>query len=961
MMQEVKEFFKNLLSSRMFILGLLFIAGAAVLISRIFYLQIVKGDYYQDNFQLKIIRERSISAARGNIYDRNGNLLAYNELAYSVVIEDIFDDEADKNAAMNDCIIKLAEIIEKNGDTVISDFGITLNQDGEFEFAYQDTKHLRFLADIYGYTTIDKLKFEEKNSTPDDVVDYFCKKKKYAIGTYNADHETGKREFIPREGYTNEEILKLITIRYAIDLNAFKKYVTTTVASDVSDETVAAIYENEDSLKGVTISRDTVRRYKDSVYFSQIIGYTGMISQEEFDEYNAGLEEPTYSMNDYVGKTGMELSMEKYLQGTKGREVLYVNNTGKVLEQASYTAPVAGNDVYLTIDKDLQIAIYHLLEQKIAGILVSKIRNVKEYIPRENATASDIIIPIDDVYYAFFNNNVIDTRRLSKPYATETEKDVFAAYEGKEAAVLAEIEAQLREGTTPYNQMSKEYQTYQSYIIQMLSSENHGIIIKGEGYEEDPTYIAWAKDETISIKEYLEYCISQNWINTQNLDVNRKYSDSTEVYDAVVRYTMEHLVNNTEFTKKIYKYMIAQNLISGRQICLILWDQNQIKVPKDRVESLRAGGISSYDFILKGIEELEITPAMLALDPCCGSVVITDVNTGDVLALVSYPSYDNNRLANSADTNYLAKLNNDYSRPLWNYATQYRSAPGSCFKPVSAIAGLMEGEIDLSSIIVCTGTFDKLTGIQHKCWVYPGGHGSLNVTGGIQHSCNCFFYEVGYRLAKNENNVYDADLGVERLAKYADLFGLSEKSGVEIYEADPNVSEVYPVPSAIGQGEHAFTTIGLNRYITAVANNGTVYNLTLLDEIKDTKGNVVLENHAEIRNQVEIPSEYWNAVHTGLKKVVEGKLYFNELPVSAAGKTGTAQESKKRANHALFVGYAPYETPQISISTRIMHGYNSDYAAQLSKDVFAYYFGSEQRDEMITGTADTPITAVGGD
>lgn len=961
MMQELKEFFKNLISSRMFILGLLFIAGAAVLISRIFYLQIVKGDYYQDNFQLKIIRERSISAARGNIYDRNGNLLAYNELAYSVVIEDIFDDEADKNAAMNDCILKLADIIEKNGDTVISDFGITLNQDGEFEFAYQDTKHLRFLADIYGYATIDKLKFEEKNSTPDDVVDYFCKKKKYAIGTYNADHETGKREFIPREGYTNEEILKLITIRYAIDLNSFKKYVTTTVASDVSDETVAAIYENEDILKGVTISRDTVRRYKDSVYFSQIIGYTGMISQDEFDEYNAGLEEPTYSMNDYVGKTGMELSMEQYLQGTKGREVLYVNNTGKVLEQASYTAPVAGNDVYLTIDKDLQIAIYHLLEQKIAGILVSKIRNVKEYIPRENATASDIIIPIDDVYYAFFNNNVIDTRRLSKSYATETEKEVYEAYQGKEAAVLGEIESQLREGTTPYNQMSKEYQTYQSYIIQMLSSENHGIIIKGEGYEEDPTYIAWAKDETISIKEYLEYCISQNWINTQNLDVNRKYSDSTEVYDAVVRYTMEHLVNNTEFTKKIYKYMIAQNLISGRQICLILWDQNQIKVPKDRVESLRVGGISSYDFILKGIEELEITPAMLALDPCCGSVVITDVNTGDVLALVSYPSYDNNRLANSADTNYLAKLNNDYSRPLWNYATQYRSAPGSCFKPVSAIAGLMEGEIDLSSIIVCTGTFDKLTGIQHKCWVYPGGHGSLNVTGGIQHSCNCFFYEVGYRLAKNDNNVYDADLGVERLAKYADLFGLSEKSGVEIYEAEPNISGVYPVPSAIGQGEHAFTTIGLNRYITAVANNGTVYNLTLLDEVKDTKGNVILENHAEIRNQVEIPSEYWNAVHTGLKKVVEAKLYFKELPVSAAGKTGTAQESKKRANHALFVGYAPYETPQISISTRIMHGYNSDYAAQLSKDVFAYYFGSEQRDEMITGTADTPLTAVGGD
>ncbi len=962
MWSKIGEFLKNLLSSRMFVLGLIFVAGAVVLLGRIFNLQIVNGEYYLDNFQLKIIRERSIPSTRGNIYDRNGNILAYNELAYSVVIEDIFDDEDDKNAALNSVILKLAEILEKNGDHVISDFGIILNSDNQFEFAYSDTKHLRFLADIYGHPKIDKLKYEERNATPNDVVDYFCKKKMYAIGSYEQDPETKKRSFVPRQGYTNEEILKLITIRYAIDLNAFKKYVTTTVAADISDKSVAAIYENEDILKGVSVSKDTVRRYKDSVYFSQIIGYTGMISQEEYDAIDD--RDPIkeqYTMNDFVGKTGMELAMESELKGIKGKETIYVNNTGKVLQQADYMAPVSGNDVYLTIDKDLQIAVYHLLEQKIAGILVSKIRNVKEYIPRENASASDIIIPIDDVYYAFFNNNVIDTNRFSKDFASDTEKEVYQAYLGKEESVLAGIEEELRNGTTPYNQLSKEYQVYESFIISMLSSENHSVIVKEEGYEEDATYIAWAKDETISIKEYLEYCISKNWINTQNLDVNKKYSDSSEVYDAIVKYTLEHLQGNTEFTKKIYKYMIAQNYINGRQICLILWDQNAIRVPKERVEALRSGAISSYDFIITGISNLEITPAQLALDPCSGSVVITDVNSGDVLALVSYPSYDNNRLANSADTKYLAKLNMDYSRPLWNYATQYRSAPGSCFKPVSAVAGLMEGVIDSSSVIYCNGVFDKLTGIQHKCWIYPGGHGGLNVTGGIQNSCNCFFYEVGYRLAKDENGVYDANLGNERLAKYADMFGLSEKSGVEIYEADPNVSEVYPVPSAIGQGEHAYTTVGLNRYITAVANSGTVYNLTLLDKTCDSKGDVIEDNHATVRNQIEIPAEYWDDVHVGLKRVVEGKAYFKELPVTAAGKTGTAQESKKRANHALFICYAPYESPQISVSAKIMNGYASDYAAQLTKDVLAYYFDSKNREELITGTADTPITATGGD
>ena len=962
MKEKIKEFLHNLITSRVLVLGIVILLLAGVLIARLFTLQIVKGEYYQENFQLKTIRKRSIASTRGNIYDRNGNLLGYNEIAYSIVIEDIFDDENNKNEAMNRVILTLSDLLAKNGDQLITDFGIVLNEDNQFEFAYTDTKHLRFLADIYGYKTVDKLKYEERNATPEDVVDYFCAKKKYAIGTYHENPETKKKEFNPREGYTNEDILKLIIVRYNIDLNAFKKYVTTTVATDISEESVVAVYENEDILKGVSVAKGTVRRYKDSVYFSQIMGYTGMISQEEYDQYYDANDPNRYTMNDFVGKTGMELAMEPYLQGTKGEEVFYVNNTGKVLEQVNYTAPVAGNDIYLTIDRDLQVATYHLLEQKIAGIVVSKIRNIKEFTLPDNASASKIVIPIDDVYYQMFNNNVIDLKRLNQEYASDSEKEVYAAYVSKEESVLANVEEMLRNGTTPYNQLSKENQVYQSYIIQMLSSENHGIIVKEKGYEEDETYIAWAKDETISMKAYLEYCISKNWINTQNLDVSKKrYSDADEIYDSIVRYTLEHLQNNTEFSKKIYKYMIAQNLISGRQVCLILWDQGVLNIEQDRINDLRRGAVSSYDFMLECIKNLDITPAQLALDPCCGACVITDVNTGDVLAMVSYPSYDNNRLANSADTAYLARLNMDYSRPLWNYATQYRSAPGSTFKPVSAVAGLEEGVIDLDSIIYCGGTFDKLTGIQHKCWVYPGGHGNLNVTGGIANSCNCFFYEVGYRLAKDENGIYDERLGTDRLAKYAEWFGLTEKSGVEIPEAEPMVSHVYPVPSAIGQGEHAYTSIGLARYVTALANSGTVYELTLLDKVVDAKGNVVLDNHAEIRNTVDLPTDYWNAIHSGMKRVVDAKTYFHELPVSAAGKTGTAQESKKRANHGLFIGYAPYESPQIAMSIRIMHGYSSDYAAQVAKDVLAYYYDAKSREELITGQADTPVAAQGGD
>ena len=402
--------------------------------------------------------------------------------------------------------------------------------------------------------------------------------------------------------------------------------------------------------------------------------------------------------------------------------------------------------------------------------------------------------------------------------------------------------------------------------------------------------------------------------------------------------------------------MIANNNISGKQICIILWDQDLINVEESQITGLKSGRISSYNFIIDCISNLEITPAQLALDPCSGSCVITDVNTGDVKALVSYPGYDNNRLANSADSEYLARLNSDLSRPLWNYATQNKSAPGSTLKMLVSVAGLEENVISLNEDIKCEGSFDKLTGTIHRCWIYPGAHGRLDLTEAIANSCNCFFYEVGYRMSQDVDG-YNANVGIDTLSKYTDLFGLSEPSGVEISEASPQVSDAFPVPSAIGQGTHAYTTVGLARYVTAVANSGKVYNLTLIDKVTDTNGNLQFDNSAELRNEIELDDEVWDAIHAGMRQVVQKKAYFSTVAVDVAGKTGTAQETSSRADHALFVGYAPYEDPEIAIAIRVLNGYTSDYAAQITKDVIMYYYGLAEEDEIITGTADQPLTA----
>ena len=204
------------------------------------------------------------------------------------------------------------------------------------------------------------------------------------------------------------------------------------------------------------------------------------------------------------------------------------------------------------------------------------------------------------------------------------------------------------------------------------------------------------------------------------------------------------------------------------------------------------------------------------------------------------------------------------------------------------------------------------------------------------------------------NGSYNEAEGLNTLYEYADLYGLTEKSGVEIAEAAPIVSTEYPVPSAIGQGTNSFTTVGLARYVTAVANSGTCYNLTLLDKVTDSEGNLIKEFEPDVRNVIDMPQEYWDAIHSGMRQVVQNKSYFSNLAVNVAGKTGTAEQTRSRPNHALFVCYAPYEQPEIAIATRIPFGYSSDYAAQATRDIIKYYYGLAEEEELITGTADTP-------
>lgn len=938
------------MKSRLIVLAGVFCIAFSILVSRLFYLQIIKGAEYAENFELQIMKTQEIKATRGNIYDRNGNLLAYNELSYSVTIEDPTtsgQSTSEKNTTINSILEQVREIVEENGDTIINSFGITLDTDGNYQFSQtSETLRLRFVADVYGCSSSDDLSEEQKNQTAEEIIEYLCTDDTYGYGLDPSDSD-------------RQYILDMVNMRYAMYQNSYQQYVQTTIAMDVSKETVAAIEENGDVLSGVAVAEDSVRRYTDSEAFSSVIGYTGQISESEYDALSEEEQENT-TKTDIVGKSGIEKAFDDILRGTNGETTFYVDNLGNVTETISVTEPTAGNDIYLTLDSDLQNEVYQLIEEKLAGIILSKLQNVLTYDASTADDSSDIIIPVGDAYYSFIGNFIIDYTEFGDEDAGDAEQEIYAVFSAEREQVYGEIEEQLSDsGSSAYEELSDEMQDYIDYICGTVL-EDAGILDSDAVDTEDDMYVQWNEDGSISLYDYLNYAITQSWIDTSELS-DSDYSDSGEVYQALTDYILDSISEDSTLDKLVYEELIGSGAVTGAQICAAVYEQGVLDMDENLYEGLRSGTVSAYSWLCDRIENLDITPGQLALEPCSGGAVVTDPDTGDVLACVSYPGYDGNKLANTMDTEYYNRLVTGMNNIFYNRATQEKTAPGSTYKMVTAVAALTEGVINGGSTVYCSGKFTKVTP-SPRCWIYPSAHGYLTVTGALEHSCNDFFYEMGYRLGTDESGTYDSELGIDILTEYAEMFGLGETSGVEITEAEPEISDEYAVQSAIGQGTNNFTVSQLNRYVAAVANRGTVYSLTLVDKATDSSGNLIKEYEAEVVNTMdEISESIWDLVQTGMEQMISSSSTFDGLGFSMAGKTGTAQQSSLHPDHALFVGYAPADDPEIAVAVRITYGYSSSYAAEIGRDIARLWLDPDLSEEILTGTASELGQTLSGD
>ncbi len=907
MIKDILSSMFNFIKRRNVILSILFVLLFSFVIIKLYDVQIVHGKDYQDTFTYRIEKVQEIPAKRGSIYDCNGQLLAYDRLSNNVIISDI--QALSTNEERNEMVYSLMNTLTAHGFGWNYTIPLGIDNKGELYFTRNAATVINFKKDIFSLNYSDDLTERQAAMDAQEVFSYIISGDLFDIS----------------DKYTMEEQLNIASIRYDMFMKRYMQYMSVTVSEDVDDSTVAAIKENSADLPGVSIEQNYIREYPDSEYFSHLTGYVGLITQAELDSFNnEGIT--GYTSGDKIGKMGLEQIYEQDLAGKKGTRRLFVNNLGAVMESYVEEEAEAGNDIYLNIDKELTKKIYDLLEAKIAGIILYNLREGVD--PEYN---QNHYYDVRDVVFALIENHVVDINDFSDPEATDLEKAFLAAKDKEAEKVVSRIYDELiKPERSPDKDLGEEYEEYMNIIYTFLVS--NGVLDSSDYGIDDNTYNSWLNGE-ISLGDFLFYAISKGWIGSDKIVKDQPYPETSDAYNGLIEYIRDNIKDDYDFSVLTYKYLLKNQVLSYTDVCKLLYDQGVFE--KDNDYNDLANGDKNYNsFMYQKINKLEITPDMLALDTCSASCTVTDVKTGKVTALVSYPSYNAAKLQ---DADYFYYLSVNKSSPMVNRATQQTLAPGSTYKMVTSAAGLDGGFITKDSQITDRVIFDKVSP-PASCWSEVS-HGSINVIRAIAVSCNYFFYQLGFNMSLDSNGNFSNERGLGILREYASKFGLDETSGVELYEATPHISDESSVRSAIGQGTNSFTCTQINRYTTAIASKGNVYSMSIVDKITDPNGEIIEDIEPEIIKKVEMEDDTWNTIIEGMRQVCSTtsgyKNVFKSLKTDICGKTGTAEENENKPEHALMTGFDSAADPKFAATVVFPNGYGSNNVIDAFRDVIA--------------------------
>ena len=648
----------NFFKSRLFIMFLGIGSMFLLLIIQFYKLQVVEHDEHREAVKLDTQRRIETTGIRGGIYDRYGKPLATNKPLYTLKLD---QQVRMSKRELNSMILKVINLLENNGDTYIDE--IPLSKESPFIFTESEGKRKIFINSIpfSGREHRDEiLKYN-----PQELFEYL----------------RGEEVFQIEETYTDEEARKIMAIRHQIYQVAYQKYKPVTVATNISQETLATISERQDEYPNIILQLESYRHYTYGKEFGNVLGYTRAITSKQYEE----MKELGYDKDDIIGQMGIEQTMEEVLRGKNGMELIEVDNMGRKVHTLSEQEPVQGNNIFLTIDSDIQLKAYEAIEKRLSQAIVERLkggaRGVKPLEPRE-------------ILVSMLESNQLSITLLK----------------------------QAPEGTMQ-NELYKKL-TY--WFEEAVKDKKYGEPIA-----------------SMTLKEFLVVLLRQE-----------------------------------------------KQLITDRELLLALVEQGSLQLDDKLIERIKSGQYPPLkDILIQALESGQLKPDQMAVDPFSASAVVVEVATGNVLAVVGYPSYDSNEMTTNFN-GYYSMLQDgiDQRNLLWNRALMTAKAPGSTFKMISALAGLESGVVTPETIISDTGPYTKAGAPHPKCWFYTNngyGHGPADIYRALEVSCNYYFYELAYRLGIKYGVPYGA---IDLFSEYGAMFGLDSKTGIELDETPPNVS-----------------------------------------------------------------------------------------------------------------------------------------------------------------------------
>lgn len=656
---KIKE--KHFLKSRIFYMLLGVCGMFGILMIQFFKLQIVEQETHSEEVRSDTIRQTETEGIRGGIFDRYGKPLAINKPLYTLKLD---QQVKMTKKELNAIILKVIHLLESNGDTYIDE--IPLSKEAPFTFTEGESRRRLFINSI----PFDGREHRDEilEYSPRELFDYLRSDKVFQID----------------ESYTDEEARKIMAIRHQMYQVAYQKYKPITIATHISEKTLATISEHQDEYPNIYPEVDSYRYYTYGKEFGNVLGYTRKITSKQFEE----MQELGYDKNDVIGQMGIEQTMEEELRGEKGKEIIEVDNVGRKVNVIENTPAKEGNDVFLTIDRDIQLKTYQAIEQRLAEAIVERLeggaRGVKPLKPRE-------------ILVSMVESNQLSLEKMEKA----------------------------SEGTMQHELYGK-------------------------------------------LSKWFEEAISQD-----------KYKE--ELKDMTLKEFLVLLLNQEE------------NYITDRELLLVLSEQGSLKLEEQLIKQIWSGNYPALrEILIQELKSGDLKPDQMAIDPFSASAVVVEVNTGNVLAVVGYPSYDSNEMTTNFNAYYsMLQDGIDKRNLLWNRALMTAKAPGSTFKMISALVGLDTGVVNTSTTINDSGPYTKAGAPYPKCWFYTNngyGHGPADIYRALEVSCNYYFYELAYRLGLKYGEPYGA---IDLFSEYASEFGLDQKTGIELDEVAPNVSNPY--------------------------------------------------------------------------------------------------------------------------------------------------------------------------